>query len=118
MCDLETKDFSLKCIWVKKLLDPNFTAWWKTRVMALLPTNQSWLWECNLHNKHVIYFCLSRIWADIWSAWSRFNYRHFTKIYKQQEILDQVIWFNSNITDKKGIPFHSPRLENARCVYI
>lgn len=118
VCDLKVKNNSLKSIWIKKLADPTVDTWWKTYALSVFLTKDSWLWECNMKAKYVTCFVLSKIGADIWAAWSQYNFKEKSFFKNQEELLDQVLWFNGNILNKKGIPFYSSKLAVGRCIYF
>lgn len=118
LCDLRIKNDSLKTVWIKKILDPQVCTWWKKVALSKLPASDPWLWEANIHPRHVSSYVLSKVWADIWSAWANYNYQTIAQVNTQRGILDQVIWLNSNIVDSKGNPYLSPGLAQARCVYL
>ena len=61
-------------------------------------------WECNLAEEDVKFFkCRNKFWNDVLKAWARFNYECPVK---QEDIYDQILWYNSNIKINNRLVFY------------
>ena len=96
--DLEQKDISYKVKWVqviKQRPDSALAQFMNER----FPVSTELLWDCNITTKDIDQLVSPCLLSDIWKAWARINYRIPTS---KQDILRQVLWFNSNIRNNKN----------------
>lgn len=94
MVDLEQKFYSLKLIWIKKLLTANPETDWVKLAYSCLPIHSGHIWHCNISPKDIRKLYGSSLWLDIWHAWAKFN---FSSPSITLQVLDQSISLNSFI---------------------
>ena len=75
----------------QKLINSDQLHYW---VNHSLPIAHPWIWQCNINRKDIRKLQQSGIWWDIWDAWSQ---HRFHSPQDKNEILNQVIWYNSHI---------------------
>lgn len=114
LCDLETKYYSLKAIWVKKALLANPNSFWYHLVHDSLPIKDSLIWQCNINPKDIQKYWHTGLWQDVWYAWAKYNF-HEPKTITQ--ILDQTIWLNSWIKQNKKLLLNQ-KLKDAKIIYV
>ena len=92
LVDFELKDKSLKASWVKHLMADNLLS--VLAYQMLCPTLNQKIWECNLKSSHVHEIFENGFWTEVLQAWAELNFVVPTSL---NEILNQVIWYNSCI---------------------
>ena len=99
---------SLKITWIRKFLDGDNKAKWKS-VMGhkLRITNDITIFHCNASQKQVDNFVLSSFWKETISAWM--NIKENQEI-SAHEILNEVLWNNKHIDLEKRKTFNRATL--------
>lgn len=92
--DMEAKFFSLKVIWVKKLLMSNPNSSFASMAYASLPLDDQRIWDSNISPGDIRANFVSAQWIDIWHAWAMINFNDPTT---KENVLDQIIWYNSHV---------------------
>ena len=94
LCDVNAKHKALLCQWIF-VLEPN-TFLWLAMKSALKPYSEhmSLIWCFNLKVKHIEKELSPSIWRSIFIAWGSF---HFFQPNTYDQIIRQIIWYNSNI---------------------
>ena len=98
--DLRLKDLSLKASWVDRIAFSNNDIRLQN-LKALLPISSRLIWRCNIDPKQVKQIMLVGIARNIWVAWATFNSKEIDPERNVQIILDQMLWFNTNIVKGK-----------------
>ena len=98
LVDLQKKDQALKCSWIKKAQDSKNI--WLDVAKAFLPMELVKFSECNLNNKHLEKMNIPKdsIIYSVLKAWGEV---HAKEPQGKSEILNQNLWYNSNILWKK-----------------
>lgn len=101
LCDIKSKYYSLKVVWVKKLLLANPHSFWVQISSYFFPINSQKIWNCNLFPVDVLNtYDRKNVWIVILYAWAKFNFCPPNGI---REILDQTIWCNSCIRQNNKV---------------
>ena len=112
--DIEKQRLGLKIAWVKRLLnsDNNLVNF----AQGVIPHIDGLIWKCNLHSKDVKKLVIKNcsIWVDILQCWCEYNY---TEPNTPEEILSQMIWYNSNIRIN-NLPFLNKNLMDIGIVHV
>ena len=116
LIDLKTKEQALKIKWVKLAMEPK-EFFWKHAMRSLMPIPE--LYECNIkRDKAKEIFKVDTFWNSVLEAWSEINYH---KPVQREEILGQVIWYNSHIqlehTDKAFDKMRKKQILKIRDIY-
>ena len=90
LIDLDIKDKSIKCVWVKHLHeDPNLANLAYEVINKDLREN---VWLINLEEKDVGSLDTSWFWRDVLIAWSKINF-----VTEVTDPYNQIVWFNSHV---------------------
>lgn len=108
LIDIKQKFYSLKTIWVKKILTANPETNWVKVAYSRLPIKNDLLWFVNISPKDIRRFYGSSMWIDVWHAWAGFNFSCPETI---PEILDQPIFLNSFIKRNNSLVVHEGLLQ-------
>ena len=86
------RDISLKCVWVKLVMEGNYSA---TLVYNVLHPCREMIWTCNLDASDVEKIvCTENIfWKDVLKSWCYYHYSPVT----MEGVHDHIIWLNSRI---------------------
>ncbi len=99
---IKSFEAALKMSWIRKLIDPNYSAPWKTLILPKfqdLGGDKFWLFNPEGLTKLKTKFNL--FWQDVITAWCSF---HATDHATPENIMAQPIWLNKNIKiDSKPI---------------
>ncbi len=112
LVDLQKKDSALKIQWIKRLSkNENLAA----LAYYFLPKAGELIWECNLHSKDIKHVMLNRgFWYNVLCSWSNHN---FSKKTEKNEIMNSIIWYNSEIT-VMGKPIVSKKCLDNNVLYV
>ena len=115
MIDIYSKNISIKCKWIKKLVDPN--ASFLTNIACyFVPDADKLFWSGNLKVSDGINLLKhkSMFWKSLIQAWCIYS---FTVPNSCEEILNQQIWYNSFILmDKKPFLFKALYSKGIVCI--
>ena len=113
--DIRRKKQALNIAWIPKIEKEIFyrSAFFRN---VLLPKNfQSLVWVCNMHEKDLHLITKGQnFWCDVYRSWCNYNFRSPDSA---DEILNQVIWYNSCIR-RDNKPIYSNNLFTNGIVYI
>ena len=101
LTDLNVRQAAMKIQWVKKTADSQF----QYVFSCLNPLLMEKIWECNIHVNDVkdVIQC-ECFWSDVLKIWSKY---HFFEPQNRNDILNQIIWYNSKIrVGKKIMPIN------------
>ena len=115
MVDIYSKNISIKCKWIKKLVDPN-ASFLKNIACYFIPNADNLFWSGNLKVSDGINLLKhnSVLWKSLVQAWCIYN---FSVPNSPEEILNQQLWYNSFILmDKK--PFFFRKLYSKGILYV
>lgn len=116
LVDLEHKCYSLKSIWIKKLISEECGKVSSILAYHALPIKNTYLWHCNISAKDVKNNFSSSIGIHNWYAWANINFHDPLK-YGNECILDQSLWYNSWIR-RKNKYIVSPGLLEKGVLYV
>ena len=96
LCDVMTKSFVLKVRWLKEAQETQ--KFWSYFTYYTLPLPLDIIMNTNIKpiDLKLLYKNNESIWLDIWEAWAKYKFHHVDSSCCS-EILNQVIWFNSQI---------------------
>ena len=120
MVDILSKEISSKCGWVKRLANPQRDIFsgggWIKLVEYFLPEPGRLFWSGNLKYVHALKLLKhsSVFWENVIKSWCIFNYHEPEEF---ADILNQQIWFNSQIL-VNNIPVFSRPLYEKGLIYI
>ena len=100
LCNIRAKQDAIKIGWIFKLDEDQLLA---ECAYHMLDTNlRNLLWRCNLEYSDCLKsFGNENFWSQMLTAWSKIN---FERPANRQQVLDQIIWYNSFVKiDKKVI---------------
>ena len=102
LTDLQAKETALKIKWVKKLYNTN--EFWKEVANELLQSDTEELLECNISPRDLVRFKYLKdtTFYSIVKSWMKIHYKEKGSINTADEILCQVIKFNSCMKAKNG----------------
>ena len=102
LTNFELKDASLKAAWVKNLNNNSLVR--ELAYKELSPTLTDTIWKCNICCQDVIKILPNSFWRDVLEEWAKFNFN--SSIINYDEVMNQVIWYNSEIlVNKRPILF-------------
>jgi len=105
MPDITIQTNALKCVWIKNMV--NMEGKWRDYIINLIPMNcPHYFSRCNIKyadipNKP----CKNSIWSDILINWCCFNFVKYENIQNKEDIMNQNLWWNSNIKINKKVVF-------------
>ena len=106
MVDIYKKDQSLKITWIKRIWEePEYHICPTLDKVNKIPTKL--LFKCNLHSKDIAH-CWKKLpvpfWVDMMQHWCEYNYTNIKDC--SDDVLNEIIWFNSNIRVQNKPVFH------------
>ena len=106
MVDIYKKDQSLKITWIKRIWEePEYHICPTLDKVNKIPTKL--LFKCNLHSKDIAH-CWKKLpapfWVDMMQHWCEYNYTNIEDC--SDDVLNEMIWFNSNIRVQNKPVFH------------
>ena len=107
LVNLELKDDSLKASWINFIESDSFVMETSYHKLNVIPLNKQ-IWKCNIDKKDVLKQFETGFWKDVLSAWAKW---HFKENCLDENILDQIIWFNSHIKVNKKTVFYRKALK-------
>ena len=115
MVDIYSKNISIKCKWIKKLIDPN-ASFLKSMACYFIPDADRLFWSGNLKVSDGLKLLKhnSVLWKSIIQAWCIYN---FSVPNSFEQIAHQQLWYNSFILiDKKPFCFKQLYSKGIVCI--
>lgn len=105
LSDIIYRDMSLKVQWVQRYFQDSIVKELADKILKN-PIGD-WLWKANLKIQDVKFFTTKKgFWSDVLKAWCQFN---FQAVCNQEMLLEQFLWFNSEIR-RNNKPYFSTNL--------
>ena len=76
---------------------------WVVHARNILPWDLGKIWSCNINYKDIPDLVNNSIWTHIWTARAKYSY---FKPRKNEEVLDQILWYNSHIKCQRKVLHH------------
>ena len=92
LIDLEVKDEAMKAMWVIRISENAYLR--QLAFRQLDPFMQEWIFRANINVNDIQANFKDSFWRDVLIAWSRYAYK---EKLTGNEILAQLIWYNSHI---------------------
>ena len=92
LVNFQNKDISLKTNWIKEVLEKENVANLAYKILENKMSHD--LWKCNLHRDDIRVIFKESFWRDVLECWLYCNYK---MPETEEDILNQVIWYNSYI---------------------
>ena len=96
LVDIGNRDKALKIQWVRRLHDKDPVLTSLAYYMLDLPIKSELLWDCNFSKEDISeHVKLQSFWKSVIIDWAEYNYCE--NIVNPEQMLEQVLWYNSNI---------------------
>ena len=98
LVDLKIKDYALKAKWAQHVkLSLATNSLWDNLAKYIVQIENRHVWELNLSRKDIIKTFPNSFWRAIFYSW---NFFHAHSPTSKGKVMDQFIWYNSNIKEK------------------